>query len=167
VMNEPTLQISQSLPYRKRVESYIRDNRNHITISKICNNIPITAAELAALEVILFDGDERGTKEAFVQELGNEPLGKFIRSILGLDVEAAQKAFSEFINSGELSANQITFIQNIISYLTKNGTIDPSMLFDTPPFSNYNGVTGVFDDADTAKIISIVNSINDNAVTGT
>lgn len=166
VINDPTFQISKGIPYRKRVESYIRDNRNHITISKICNNIPITPGELAALEGMLFDGDERGTKEAFVQELGSEPLGKFIRSILGLDVEAAQKAFSEFLSSGELSANQITFIQNIISYLTKNGTIDPSMLFDTPPFSNYNGVTGVFDDADTAKIISIVNSINDNAQIG-
>ena len=65
-----------------------------------------------------------------------------------------------------MNANQMTFIQNIISYLSKNGTIAPEMLFDTPPFSNYNGVNGVFDDADTTKIISIVKSINQNAEIG-
>ena len=165
-MNEPVFQISQGIPYRKRVESFIRENSNHITISKIRSNVPITVDELQALEDMLFDGQERGTKESFHREYGDQPLGKFIRSILGLEVDAAQKEFSEFLNSGNLSANQITFIQNIISYLTHNGTIDPAMLFDTPPFSNYNGVTGVFDDADTAKIISIVEGINENAQVG-
>jgi type I restriction enzyme R subunit len=166
VMNDPIFQVSQGIPYRKRVESFIRENSTHITISKIRSNVPITAEELQVLENMLFDGEERGTKEAFQKEYGEQPLGKFIRSILGLETDAAQKAFSEFLNSGSLSANQITFIQNIISYLTHNGTIDPVMLFDTPPFSNYNGVNGVFDDADTTRIISIVEGINENAQVG-
>ncbi len=165
-MSEPYFQINTGIPYRKRVESFIRDNKNHITISKLRTNTPITAEELKTLEQMLFDGSDRGTRELFVKEYGDQPLGKFIRSILGLEASAAQVAFSEFLNSGNLSANQITFIQNIISYLTHNGTIDPAMLFDTPPFSNYNGVTGVFDDADTAKIISIVEGINENAQVG-
>ena len=64
-----------------------------------------------------------------------------------------------------MNANQMTFIQNIISYLTKNGTIDKSMLFE-PPFTNINdqGLIGVFDDAAATKIISIVDEINSNAV---
>jgi type I restriction enzyme R subunit len=155
------------IPYRKRVESFIRENKHHTTISKLTNNIPITEAELAALEQMLFDGDERGTVEAFKKEFGDEPLGVFIRSIIGLDIAAAQQAFSEFLSMGNLKADQITFIQNIITYLTKNGTIEPSMLFEAP-FTDINdaGLNGVFDDTAAYKIISIVEHINENAQVG-
>jgi type I restriction enzyme R subunit len=102
-----------------------------------------------------------------VKEYGNQPLGVFIRSIIGLDIKAAQEAFSEFLNSGNLKADQVTFIQNIINYLNKNGTIEPSMLFE-PPFTDLNdyGLNGVFDDAAAYKIISIVEHVNENANVG-
>ena len=35
--------------YKDRVESYIRKNKNHLTIHKLNNNIPITKAELDEL----------------------------------------------------------------------------------------------------------------------
>ena len=129
------------------------------------SNQPITREELKQLETILFDGSERGTKKEFVQEYGEEPLGKFVRSILGLDQEAANQAFTDFLQVGNLRADQMTFINNIITYLTKNGTIDKRMLFE-PPFTDVNdqGLLGVFDDADAGKIIRIIDGINGNAV---
>jgi type I restriction enzyme R subunit len=36
--------------------------------------MPITSKELTLLEEILFDGDERGTREDFVKEFGEGPL---------------------------------------------------------------------------------------------
>jgi type I restriction enzyme R subunit len=167
VMREPHTYTTYGLPYKKRVESFIRENKNHTTISKLTNNIPITEAELGALEQMLFDGDERGTVEIFKKEFGDEPLGVFIRSIIGLDVTAAQQAFSEFLSVGNLKADQMTFIQNIITFLTKNGTIDTEMLFKAP-FTDINdgGLNGVFDDASAYKIISIVEHINENAQAG-
>jgi type I restriction enzyme R subunit len=130
-------------------------------------NVPITSKELTLLEEILFDGDERGTREDFVKEFGEEPLGVFIRGIIGLDVKAAQNAFSEFLQAGNLRADQMTFIQNIISYLTKNGTIEPSMLFE-PPFTDMNdqGLMGIFEDSDAHKVINIIERINENAMIG-
>ncbi len=167
VLNEPIFETSYGVPYRKRVESFILENRHHITISKLSNNLPITVEELTALENMLFDGVERGTKESFVKEYGEQPLGLFIRSIIGLDISAAQEAFAEFLNNGNLRADQITFIQNIINYLNKNGTIEPSMLFE-PPFTDINdyGLNGVFDDTAAYKIISIVEHMNENANVG-
>lgn len=166
-LTEPTFEVNNGLPYRKRVESFLRENKHHITISKLVSNVPITAEELVALEQMLFDGDERGTKDNYIKEYGNQPLGVFIRSILGLDVKAAQEVFSEFLNNGELRADQMVFIQNIITYLTKNGTIDPSMLFE-PPFTdiNDNGLNGVFADNEAYRIISLVEHVNDNAMLG-
>ena len=167
VMRESAAFTSYGKPYKLRVESFIRENKNHITISKLINNIPITSAELTALEQILFDGDERGTVEVFKKEFGDEPLGVFIRSIIGLDITAAQQAFSEFLTTGNLKADQMTFIQNIITYLTVNGTIEPGMLFEAP-FTDINdaGLNGVFDDTAAYKIISIVEHINENAQVG-
>ena len=59
----------------------------------------------------------------------------------------------------------MTFINNIITYLTKNGVIDKSMLFE-PPFTDIHdqGLLGVFDDADAHKVISLVDRINGNAL---
>ena len=165
-LREPDMNsMYSSTIYKKRVEAFIRENKNHLTISKLNSNQAITKQELQVLEQILFDGTERGTLEDFVREFGEEPLGVFIRHIIGLDVEAAQKAFSEFLEAGNLSANQMVFIQNIIDHLTINGTIDPGMLFE-PPFTDINqeGVFGLFDDGQAQKIVTIIEGINGNAV---
>jgi len=166
-VNEPALKSNYGHSYRKRVESFIRENKNQLTISKLLTNEPITAKELKLLEEILFNGEERGTRADFVKEFGEEPLGVFIRSIIGLDVKAAQDAFSDFLQAGSLRADQMTFIQNIISFLTKNGTIEPSMLFE-PPFTDMNdqGLLGLFEDGDAHKVISIIERINENALIG-
>lgn len=152
--------------YRDRVERYLRENKDHLVIYKITHNQPITKDELLQLESILFDGNV-GTKEEYVKEYGEQPLGKFIRSILGLDIEAANRAFADFINSPSLRADQMTFIQKIINYLTKNGVIEKRMLFE-PPFTeqHQDGVIGLFDDAEATKIISIVDGLNVNSEVG-
>lgn len=149
--------------YRERVESYIRKNKEYLVIHKIQNNIQITKEELNLLEKILFEGDI-GTREDYQKVYGDLPLGSFIRSLLGLDKAAANQLFSEFIQSGNLSADQITFINSIITFLTRNGVIDKAMLFE-PPFTDINdqGITGVFDDVQVVKIIKIIDSVNQNA----
>ncbi|MEQ8548969.1 MAG: DEAD/DEAH box helicase family protein [Cyclobacteriaceae bacterium] len=153
--------------YKRRVESFIRENQNLLVIAKIKSNEVITTEELKQLEAVLFDGSERGTREDFIKEYGEQPLAKFIRNIIGLDVTAAQQAFAEFIQSGNLTADQIKFINSIISFLTKNGTIENKMLFE-PPFTDMNdqGVLGVFEDAEAYKIISIIQGINNNVEVG-
>ena len=151
--------------YRDRVESYIRKHKHHETIKKLSNNIPITPEDLKELEIILFDGDERGTKEDFIHEYGEQPLGYFIRSLMGLDVKAANEAFSEFIQRGNLKADQMTFIKQIISHLTINGTVGMTLLFE-PPFTDIHdqGLMGVFDDADVVRVKKIIDQINQNAL---
>jgi type I restriction enzyme R subunit len=160
---EPAVAYTGSI-YKKRVESFIRENKSQITISKLLNNKPITSQELEQLENILFADEERGTKEHFINAFGKQPLGEFVRSILGLDTAAAQQAFAEFLQVGNLRADQMTFLNNIITYLTKNGMIDKAMLFQSP-FTDVHdqGLFGVFDDAEAGRIIRIIDEINGNA----
>lgn len=147
------------------MESYVRTHKDHLVIRKLNTNLPITQTEINELERILFDGEERGSKEDYIRIYGDQPLGQFIRRIVGLDIRAAQDAFAEFLQAGTLKADQMTFINNIITHLTKNGTIDKAMLFE-PPFTHVNdqGLLGVFDDADAGKVIRILERANRNVL---
>ncbi|MEY3881642.1 MAG: hypothetical protein RIQ94_2438, partial [Pseudomonadota bacterium] len=150
--------------YKDRVESYIHNHKDHLVIHKLKTNKPITEAEINILEGILFDGETIGTKQDYIDNYGDKPLGEFIRGIVGLDVTAAQAAFADFIQTGNLRADQMTFINSIISYLTSNGTIDKKMLFEAP-FTNIHdqGLLGVFDDAVAGKVIKLIDGVNQNA----
>ena len=150
--------------YKQRVERYVRENENHRIIQKLKRNIPITHSELNELESILFDGNERGTKEEFVSKYGKQPLGKFIRSIVGLDINAAKEAFNDFLNAGNLSADQIRFVDMLIDYLSKNGVIDTDMLFEEP-FTKFHmeGIAGVFDKKSITELLSILRRIDANS----
>lgn len=168
--SEVTMTVSEPLVphsghiYKKRVESFIRENKHQLTIAKLSSNQPITTHELQQLETILFDGAERGKKEDFIKVYGEQPLGAFVRSIIGLDTQAAQRAFADFLQVGHLSADQMTFINTIINYLSKNGVIDKQLLFQSPFTDMHDqGVFGLFDDAKAGRIIRIIDGINGNA----
>ncbi|KZS39739.1 restriction endonuclease [Aquimarina aggregata] len=153
--------------YKDRVENFVRKNKHHLIIDKLYKNLPITEKELTRLELFLFS-NELVSKDHFVNEYGDQPLGKFIRSIIGLDIEVTNQLFSELIQSENLNANQITFINTIIGYLNKNGTIDKSLL-TKPPFNEKHekGIIGIFPDEDkVVRIISIIDHINRNADVG-
>lgn len=150
--------------YRRKVEQYLQEQRNHITISKLRNNIPITQAELDTLDTMLFEQGSLGSKADFTQAYGQQPLGKFIRNILGLDAQAAKRAFADILEHQTLNAQQIRFMDQIINFLTVKGVIEPAMLFEAP-FTDINaqGVAGLFETPTASKIISLIETLNHNA----
>ncbi|MEM6630446.1 MAG: DEAD/DEAH box helicase family protein [Bacteroidota bacterium] len=155
-----------SLPsYKKRVETYIRKNSHHLTIRKLHTNKSITQVELEALEEILFTDEVAGTREQFMEVYGEKPLGNFVRSIVGLDQSAVNEAFADFLQTGILRADQMTFLHTLMKYLTQHGTIDKKILFE-PPFTDLHdqGIYGMFEsEAEVAKVVQILDRINGNA----
>lgn len=147
-----------------RLEELIRENENHITITRIRKGEAITQAELQALEAILFKGGI--DKEAIEKEIGSQfSLVKFIISLMGLSSEKVNDAFAKFINDYQLNAIQIEFLDTIKKFLTSNGEIEPSKLYDAP-FKNYHslGIDGVFTEQQADKIFEIVSSFNDSLI---
>lgn len=69
---------------------------------------------------------------------------------------------------GNLRADQINFLRQIISYLVKNGTIDKRMLYESPFTDQHDqGIFGVFsNDADLIKTVKIIDGINGNSGVG-
>jgi len=151
--------------YRLKVERFIHDHANHITINKLRLNRQITKQDLAELERLLFTSEEVGGKERFEQTFGHDlRLGLFIRRLVGLDREAAMEAFGEFLHDTAYSATQIRFIEQIISYLTRNGAMDPGLLYE-PPFTDLHdeGLDGVFGDSGATKIVGLLREIEQRA----
>ena len=60
-------------------------------------------------------------------------LGLFVRSIVGLDRSAAQDALSEFVADRNLSSRQISFVDLIVTELSRTGAVPIRVLYD-PPF---------------------------------
>ncbi|MFZ4589373.1 MAG: DEAD/DEAH box helicase family protein [Ignavibacteria bacterium] len=150
--------------YKRKVEQYLIEQSNNITIHKLRNNVPITKNELNELERMLFEQGSLGTKEQFIKAYGTQPLGKYIRSIVGLDSNSAKQAFGEILNNQTLNTKQIRFIDTIINFFTIKGVIEPSMLFESPFTDiNSNGILGLFDKTTSKKIISLIEEINHNA----
>ncbi|MDZ4184656.1 MAG: DEAD/DEAH box helicase family protein [Desulfuromonadales bacterium] len=152
--------------YRLKVERFIRDHSHHITINKLRMNRQITRQDLEELERLLFSSEEVGSREQFDQVFGHQrSLGALIRSLVGLDREAVSEAFGEFLHNTTYAAAQIRFIDQIISYLTQNGTMDPGLLYE-PPFTDLHdeGLDGVFGDAGAPKVINLLEEINHRAV---
>ena len=150
--------------YKRRVEQYLKEQSSNLVIHKLRNNLPVTKAELETLDAMLFEQGTIGTRAEFTKAYGEQPLGKFIRSIVGLEVQAAKLAFAEILNNQTLNAQQIRFMDTIINFLNVKGIIDPSVLFESPFTDiNSNGVAGLFDQSVATRIISLIEKVNHNA----
>lgn len=143
-----------------RLEEIIRNNIHHITIARIRKGEAITEAELKELEAILFSKDLN--KTTIEDEIGKElNLVQFIVNLMGLAEEKVDQAFADFINEFQLNSVQIEFLNTIKLFLTKNGKIDPSKLYDSP-FKNYHtmGIDGVFNQQQSNRIFKIIEELN-------
>ncbi len=152
--------------YRKRVESFIKSNEDHITIAKLKRGLALTPTDLNELERFVFDAQEVESKEKFEECFGTEKsLPLFIRSLVGLDRQAVQQAFSKYLQGSIYNERQIRFIEMVIEHLTIRGTLEASQLYE-PPFNqiHYEGKDGVFGDGDADNIFGVVEAFNESAV---
>lgn len=152
--------------YEKRVKDYLRNHLNHIVIHRLHTNQPLTETDLQGLEITLTEiGEEDGKTllSGLLVRSGAPSLTHFVRSLVGLERNAAHSLFAEFLNDRSLNPPQIRFIEMVIDQLTSRGVIEASALYD-PPFSNLhsggpdtlfigrkNVIDGIFEKLDTVN----------------
>ena len=149
--------------YKAKAEYFIRRHQDNEVIAKLKSNVPLTGADVKALEEILWS--EVGTKQEYEAEYGTKPLGEFVREIVGLDMNAAKAAFAEFLNDTNLDGRQIYFVNQIVEYIVHNGMMkDLSVLQDTP-FTDRGSIVEVFTDpAVWMGIRRVIEQVNANAL---
>ncbi|NDO45363.1 DEAD/DEAH box helicase family protein [Clostridium sp. MD294] len=148
--------------YRLKVNRYIEENKNHLAIWKLRQNMRLDTGDYEALKNIFTK--ELGNEEDYKREFGETPFGLLIRKVAKLDYDAAMKAFSEFINDASLNHEQIVFINKIIDYVVQNGYMESAVELMKPPFDKPINFMKLFDNNKKERIVKLVNEIKENAV---
>ena len=95
---------------------------------------------------------------------GKKPLGQFVREIVGLDMNAAKEAFSEYLDEAKLDSRQIYFVNQIVEYIVQNGMLTDMSVLQEAPFTDKGSIVEVFDDLSVwMGIKRVIDSINGNA----
>jgi type I restriction enzyme R subunit len=148
--------------FKEKARAFLKEHESHLALQRLRRNQALTATDLEELEKMLLQAD--GT-QSHLAEVKNAGLGLFVRSLVGLDREAAMQAFSELLNGSKLTPEQIEFIELVIEELTQNGVVPPERLFEAP-FTDINaqGPTAVFPMAQVMHIKKVLEEIQARAV---
>jgi type I restriction enzyme R subunit len=144
--------------FRRKARLFLKPHENHIAVLKVKRNEPLTPTDLKELERIFL---EAGVDETALDALQTDGgLLHFVRSLVGLDREAAKRAFTEFLDGRRLTADQLEFLGLVIDHLTARGVMDPKLLYEAP-FTDFdrNGVEGVFEKSDVIRLVGILRAI--------
>ena len=160
--HESELENDYLADYKAKAEYYVRQHQENETIAKLKSNIPMTEDDVAELERILWS--EVGTKQDYEREIGSVPLGEFVRSVIGLDMNAAKAAFAEYLDSTQLDSRQIYFVNQIVEYIVHNGMMKDLSVLQDSPFTDQGSIVEVFTDLSVwAGIRKVIEKVNANA----
>ncbi|MCW4116281.1 DEAD/DEAH box helicase family protein [Aurantimonas sp. MSK8Z-1] len=151
--------------FKQKARAFLRRHDDHIALHKLRQGKPLTASDLAELEAMLLDAGIGNADTIERARETSEGFGRFVRSLVGLDRQAVNDAFAEFIAGGSASAEQIEFIGLIVEHLTAQGVMDPGLLYESP-FTDIapQGPENVFDIKRTDRLFQVIDAINGSAV---
>ena len=151
--------------FRAKARQFLKANENHIAVYKLRMNEPLTPTDLAELERMLSESGIGNPEDLQKAKDTNEGLGLFVRSLIGLDREAAKKALGGFLAGKTLRANQIEFLNLITDHLTEHGSMEARLLYDSP-YTDFSprGVDGVFESKEVDELVSILDEVRKRAV---
>lgn len=148
--------------YKAKAEFYIREHQDESAIAKLKGNIPLNSDDIKELEKILWS--DLGTKADYEAEYGEKPLGEFVREIVGLDMNAAKAAFSEYLDSANLDSRQIYFVNQIVEYIVQNGMMKDLTVLQDSPFTDQGSIIEIFTDLSVwMGIRRVIDQVNANA----
>ena len=160
--NKAELDNDELKNYKERAEFYIREHQDNIVIAKLKTNKPLTENDIDSLEEILWK--EIGTKQDYENEIGQKPLGEFVREIVGLDMNAAKEAFSAYLSDTNMDSRQIYFVNQIIEYIVHNGMLKDLSVLQESPFTDQGSIVDIFTDLSVwMGIRGVIDRINANA----
>ena len=149
--------------YKAKAEFYIRQHQDNLVIHKLKTNKPLSAGDIAVLENILWH--EVGTKQDYEAEYQQKPLGELVREIVGLDMNAAKEAFSEYLSDTNLDSRQIYFVNQIVEYIVQNGLMKDFSVLQEAPFTDRGSIVELFPDVNVwMGIRKTIEQINANAL---
>ena len=151
--------------FRKKAQRFLADHLADEIVAKVRSGEPLTATDMDELQRVLVAAGI-GDTDTFTQASQRAgSFGLFVRGLVGLDRASAKRAFNRFLDDKHYSANQITFVNLVIDYLTEHGAIEPGRIYESP-FTAVapEGPETIFIEADLDDFFEIVQQLSEAAV---
>lgn len=150
--------------FKRKARHFLLDHQDNLALQKLRRAKPLTPTDLLQLEALMISagvGDRAQLDQAAELSKG---LGRFIRSLVGLERGAVAEAFSAFLGTGNANADQVEFVELVIEHLTHEGVMDPKLLYESP-FTDIapSGPEQVFPLKRTDELIDLIDSFNSSA----
>jgi type I restriction enzyme R subunit len=151
--------------FRAKVRAFLLQHQDHVAIRKLRMNKALTGSDLAELERMLAESGVGGAED--IQRAADEAqgLGLFVRSLVGLDRQAAKEALSGFLDGKSLSGNQIEFVNLIVDHLTEHGVMNAEALYESP-FTDVtaSGPDGLFTSTQVDDLLEVIEQVRRTAM---
>ena len=151
--------------FRAKTRQFLREHEDALVIHKLRMNEPLTAMDLAELERMLTASGVATPAQLAKAKADSQGLGLFVRSLVGLDREAAKRALGAFIAGTTQSANQIEFVNLIVEQLMEKGVMDAGLLYESPFIDLApQGPEGVFSPVEVEGLVEALTQVKARAV---
>jgi type I restriction enzyme, R subunit len=151
--------------FEQKLRIYLRAHEQHLAVQKIRRNRQITTTDLDELERIFIESGIGTAAEIDRAKADSGGLGLFLRSLTGLDRQAAAAAFSKFQEGKMFTSAQLRFLNELIDYLAHNGTIDTDALYGSPFRAiSPGGPEDIFPESDIATMVTTMQSVKATAI---
>lgn len=153
--------------FTEKAYAFLKTHENDVVLFKLRSGHQLTPLDLAELERIMMESGEFRQEQLASAAAEAQGLGLFVRSILGMDRDAATDALSEFTGGTTLTANQLAFVNLVVDQLTRTGVVDPGLLYEAP-FTGVapTGPESLFTPAQVATLVAALHHIRETAVAG-
>jgi len=150
--------------FREKTRAFLREHQDHIAVQKLRMAQPLTLLDLTELERMLATGGVGAPELIEKAKQESEGLGLFVRSLVGLDREAAKHALNRFTAGKTLSASQIEFVNLIVDHLTEDGAMKPELLYESP-FTDITpqGPDGLFAAGQVDELVALLTELRNRA----
>lgn len=146
--------------FRAKALAFLREHDDLLTIRRLRRNEPLTPMDLAELERIMIEAGVGSVDQIAQAKIECAGLGLFVRSLIGLERDAATRAFDGFIAGKSFNANQLQFVGLIIDHLTERGAMEASLLYESPYTDEHPlGVGGLFTKGQVSEIRAVLDSV--------
>ena len=152
---------NEAMIYRRRLKDILDAMlAANPTLQKIRQGEPIAEPELKTLTSTILTSHPGVSLEVLNEFYGRtaDQLHLTVREIIGLDPEAIEEHFKQFLHQHpNLTAQQVRFMNLLKNYIAQHGSIVVDKLYE-PPFDSisHEGIDGVFTPDDVGDLIAVL-----------